>query len=724
MKKISLYILVLTINLLLFQCGFQYAGGSEVWGKVAEVNGEGVPGVSVKLYQSNGDDLNDTTTYKDSVISVVTTDLRGEYHFKDLNPGQYSISGFDAPSERVFLRRDIVYDSGNKVRLPDDTLETAGELLVIFNGADVDLDQIPGIISGTPYSGQITNDSLFIRGIVPGSYQCKVATHWAGGKFLPFATGVFQIQSGQRTVIVANLEATTAGQPPAPENLTIISMDTLNSTVVLRWDSVRVGDLIGYRIYRGTDINKMDPVKLDIRNTFDTVPMITDSIGISIVNYFQVVSVDSSIEEGKSTPLEIMVPSPMFLKTKISDTLVAPLSKLYIGDTALIVASFCNDGRSIDSIIWAIDKMDSVVRKISCIGADPTNHYIDTMKFVWDDSLAKTWYITAIDNSGASVTMVKRVTGSGMYPPDTWHIYPVKFPLGCLYSTAVSDGTMIYILGGARYKIDSGSNNDLVPIDAVDLFSPDSSVPFSSSTMKLSRYNHSSFLYNGKIFSIGGITKKATLSTIEIFDPVTKVADVIDTLPYARAGASASVVGTKVYIIGGRIINDTLNGVTGSVDVYDLNLLGKGQGAITHLGELLVPRANHSAVVHNDKIIVIGGLDTTSSYSLSSVESFDFETGISTSLPEMAQNRTNFSATLVDNKVFVFGGCYENRIFLNSVEVLDLGNKVGWEFVSPMNSARFGMVSMVHNGKIYLMGGRIVQGNNTVYDTTINVYYP
>jgi hypothetical protein len=730
MKQLFLLIFILTINLLLLRCGGDSpvvtTGGSEVWGKVVDDNDEGIPDVSVKLYSNSEEYQNDSAIYKkDSAISVVLTNQYGEYHFNDPNSGLYSIAGFDMPSGRVFLRRGIEYDSGKKVKLPDDTLKTAGELLVIFNGADKEeLDQIPGIISGTPYSGKINNDSLLIQGIVPGSYQCKAAVHWAGGRFLPVTTSFFQIQSGQRTVIIVNLEVNTAGKPPAPENLTIISMDTLNGTVVLKWDSVRVGDLIGYRIYRGTNTNAMDPVKLDIHNTFDTVPMVIDSTGKSIENYFQVVSVDSTIEEGKSTPIIVIAPSPQIIKTVISDTLVIPHGTIYIGDTVAIVVSFQNSGRLIDSIKWAVEKTDSVILGKSFGGV---HRCVDTMRFVWKDSTAKTWYITAFDNSGATITTVKRVTGTGMYAPDTWQIFPAKLPKARQFLTAVSDGMRIYAIGGVEEKYNYSSLKT-VPLtsNVIESFTSDSSLSFQTSKMYSQRCYHSSVFCDGKIFSFGGMTtERKNVSTIEMYDPVTGQSKIIDSLPYVRYGASMSVNDTKIVMVGGIIVRDMDTAVTGSIDLYDITKMGKGSEALSHYGELLIPRTNHSAVIRNEQVYIIGGVDSSTSNILDDVEMFDLSTGSQTIIQSMNEKRSHFSAVIVEDRIFAFGGLLDLSTYLNSVEVMDLKTPVGWEFVNQMNHAKSGMATVVYNGTVFMVGGNVVNQNGKIeLDSTINVYYP
>ncbi|MBN1600456.1 MAG: hypothetical protein JW915_02555 [Chitinispirillaceae bacterium] len=722
MKKISLYILVLSINLLLFQCGgdgpLVTTGGSEVWGKVTNVNGSGVSGVSVKLYQIFGEDLND------SAVEITTTDKNGIYRFKDPDAGLYVILGQDTRSGEVFLRRGIQYESG-KVEY-NDVLKTAGMLLVIFKGADVILDGVAGFIPGTPYFNFIENDSLLIAGMAQGRYVCKSALQTLD--FLPVVTDTFNIEPGMQTIIEVNLEKNPNADLPVPKNLTLEKIvDTLAGRAILKWDPVNVSDLKGYILYRGMHSDSITTNVATTTFAFDTISLVIDTTGIPVDNYFQVKAVDTlGNHSGGSNFITVPAPSPLIVKTVVSDTLIAPHGKLYIGDTVAIVVTVKNVGRLVDSIIWAVERPDSVVTKKAIGGV---HQYIDTMKFVWEDSLAKTWYITAIDNSGASVTMVERVTSSCMYLPDTWEVFPHGLVNAEQALTAVSDGIHIFIFGGfhdVRHPI-SGKIRQLAS-DSVKYFSPESFNGFHSAKMSSVRDNHSSVLYNGKIYSIGGRNASETFSTIEVFDCVTHQSTIVDTLPYVRYGASVSVSGTKFYISGGTVKMDSARPdeeyVTSSVDIFDVSLLDIGQNPLSHFANLLVPRYSHTTVICDNKLIVMGGFDTLTYSSISHVESIDLTSGMKSQLPQMKDKRCNFSAVAVSDNVYVFGG-YDQQKGLSSVEVLEIKKSSEWKYVCPMTKARYGMSAALHNGVVYLIGGISDDSDiNTNADSTITVYYP
>jgi hypothetical protein len=328
------------------------------------------------------------------------------------------------------------------------------------------------------------------------------------------------------------------------------------------------------------------------------------------------------------------------------------------------------------------------------------------------------------------VTVVKRVVGSGMYPPDTWQIFPTKLSTGRQFLTAVTDGIKIYTFGGYKEIADPRfiGRKKVIYSDQIESFSPDSNSSFFTAKMKTSRYYHSSIFYNGKIYSIGGLTASNNVSSIEMFDPVSQQSTIIGTLPYIRFGASVLVVGNEIIMIGGSIISDTVSMssyVTGSIDKIDISNIEQGKVKMHHVSDLLVPRSNHTSVLYSNEIFVMGGVDTSSSYSLSSVERFDPINISHVMLSELNAPRCHFSAVVVNEKLLVFGGYVNDTKCLNSVEMLDLKNPSGWEILNTMIKARYGMAAVGHSGKIFMMGGTVINNDgSTETDTTINIYYP
>jgi hypothetical protein len=724
MKQLFILLLILTINLLVQHCN----GGSEVWGKaevsgrVVDTNGNAVSGVTVKLYPNNGKLLEESSAF------VKPTNKNGEYSFGDVPSGSYVVQGIDSLSGSVveFLRRNVDHDtSKGRTDLKNDTLKFPGKLCVILKNAPGKFDGKTGYLPGTPYFSFANNDTLRLLNVACGKYICKFEQVEG---YAPVVSDSFPIVSDSQTTIKIDLKIDPDGPPPAPKNLISAGIiDTALGKVILKWDSVKVSDLKGYVVFGGIKKESLPKVHSTSGSTIDTVDMVVDTTGKEIVNYFQVFASDTLNDTSSgSNIISVTAPSPKVVKTQISKTIVSTHApKLFIGDTARIIVTLKNTGRIIDSVTWALGRSDSIVKIVRFKG-DTTHQCSDTMIMVWKDSSTKTLYISAYDNSGSKDSIVERIYGSGMYPPNTWLIYPARLPTPRWFLDLISDGVSIYSVGGYRTSLNlQNLQQKRTTYDLIEFFSPDLNSPFKSAKLKSARYNHSSFLYNKKIYSIGGTTG----NSLEMYDPVSQQSSIVGTLPYTRHGSTVSVVGDKCYLVGGTIA-DTLTPqegvVTGSIDFFIIPAVAQGKLEIGHKGDLMTPRSSHSAIMHDNKIVVLGGVDTSSAYTTADVEMFDLTSGLHEKLPELNKPRCHFSAVELSGQIYVFGGYVADNEYLDVVEKLDLSNPVSWTSVTtPMTKARYGMAAVVHNGKVFMMGGAVVNSNGSIEaDTTVNVYYP
>jgi N-acetylneuraminic acid mutarotase len=724
MKQLFLLLLVLSVNLLLWlmQCG-----GSEVWGlhgTAVDGSGNTVAGVTVKLYETNEKILADASS------SVTTTNKNGEYTFKDIPSGSYVVQGIDSKSGSVteFLHRGVEYDSENgNTDLKNDTLKHTGKLLVILKNADTGIfDGKTGYIPGTPYFSHVDKDTLEIRSVARGKYICKIEQV---DRYLPVVSDSFPISPDSQTIIAIDLAINPETPVPVPKNLISKGIiDTVLGKVVLKWDSVKVSDLKTYIVLRGIKEDSLQEIHATTR-TIDTVDLVVDTTGKVVTNYFQVKAKDNggNVSQG-DTPIPIDAPSPQVVKTQISKTIVSPHApKLFIGDTARIIVTLRNIGRIIESVTWALGKSDSIVKTVH-FNSDTTHQCSDTMIMVWKDSSTKTWYISAYDNSGSKVSIVEQINGLG-YQPDTWQIFQAPYPKSKQALTAVSDGKKIYLMGGCIGKRTTpGQPPILTGSDTITFFSPDSFDGYHYAKMSSERYYHSSIIYNGRIYSIGGGQKITKFSTIEMFDPVTNQSVTVDTLPYIRYSASVAVYKSSFIITGGifKPHPDSSNSIiTGLIDKYDVSLLAKGIEPLSTLGTMYNARKNHSTVVCGSKLIIIGGCDSTEQSILRDVESFDLETTEQVVLASMQTQRSLFAAVAISDKVYVFGGWGDYENSLKTVETYDMKNPSGWKFVSSMKNERYWMSATVLNNKIYLAGGITINSNgNTELDSTISIYNP
>ena len=106
----------------------------------------------------------------------------------------------------------------------------------------------------------------------------------------------------------------------------------------------------------------------------------------------------------------------------------------------------------------------------------------------------------------------------------------------------------------------------------------------------------------GKLFAVGGFNfRDRHLSSVECFDPSTRVWSNIAALSAARRCPAAAVLGDKLYAIGGM---DPHGQSLSSVECLDLSVPGSQW---TTVAPMTSPRCFMGAVVTGGKIYIAGG---------------------------------------------------------------------------------------------------------------------
>ena len=116
----------------------------------------------------------------------------------------------------------------------------------------------------------------------------------------------------------------------------------------------------------------------------------------------------------------------------------------------------------------------------------------------------------------------------------------------------------------------------------------------------------------GKLFAVGGYNPQdGDLSSVECFDPSTRVWSNIAALSTARYCLAVAVLGDKLYAIGGA---DSQYQPLSSVECLDLSV---PNSQWTTVAPMTTPRCGMGAVVTCGKIYIAGGDGS------SSIECFD-----------------------------------------------------------------------------------------------------
>ena len=125
--------------------------------------------------------------------------------------------------------------------------------------------------------------------------------------------------------------------------------------------------------------------------------------------------------------------------------------------------------------------------------------------------------------------------------------------------------------------------------------------------MSTPRFNHGLVSVQGKLFAVGGRNcQDRLLSSVECFDPSTRVWSNIAALSTARCSLAVAVLGDELYAIGGINLS--------SVECLDLSV---PNSQWTTVAPMTTPRCGMGAVVTGGKIYIAGG------HGSSSIECFD-----------------------------------------------------------------------------------------------------
>uniref|UniRef100_A0A8C1U1R2 Kelch-like family member 29 n=1 Tax=Cyprinus carpio TaxID=7962 RepID=A0A8C1U1R2_CYPCA len=162
------------------------------------------------------------------------------------------------------------------------------------------------------------------------------------------------------------------------------------------------------------------------------------------------------------------------------------------------------------------------------------------------------------------------------------------------------------------------------------------------SRMTVSRCRHNSLVYDGKLYTIGGLGVAGNLEHVERYDTITNQWETVSPLPKPVHSAAATVCGGKIYVFGG------------------VNEAGRSAGVL----QSYVPQTNTwsfiespmidnkyaPAVSLNGFIFILGG-----AYARATTI-YDPDKGNIKAGPNMNHSRQFCSAAILDGKIYATGG--------------------------------------------------------------------
>lgn len=233
-------------------------------------------------------------------------------------------------------------------------------------------------------------------------------------------------------------------------------------------------------------------------------------------------------------------------------------------------------------------------------------------------------------------------------------------------------------------------------------------------------------LSNGEVLVAGGSGNGVTLSSSELYNPVSKTFSATGSMSTPRGALTATLLPNgKVLIVGG-ISGQAGGGFLSSAELYD-----PSTRIFTITGTMNVARSGHSAtLLPNDKVLIVGG----GLSGQTSAELYDPATGIFTLTGGMNSFRVGHTATLLPNGKVLVAGCTGGD-GSNTAELYDPLTGI-FSPTGNMNAARgYHTATLLPDGKVLLAGGAQVVGGGSadpysflhgseLYDPSTGVFTP
>jgi WD40 repeat protein len=272
-------------------------------------------------------------------------------------------------------------------------------------------------------------------------------------------------------------------------------------------------------------------------------------------------------------------------------------------------------------------------------------------------------------------------------------------------ATRLPDGTVL-VAGGAVDNTGTGS------LSSAELYDPATGLWTATGSMGDARSWHTaSLLLNGTVLVAGGTGNAGVLSSAELYDPATGLWTPAASMGEARHFTYATLLPDgKVLVAGGGTIAD------GSVTLSSAEVYDPITGLWTATGSMATARQGaRPTLLVNGKVLVAGGWGGAASGSLSSAELYDPATGLWTPTGSTKAVRYRSTATLLpDGKVLVAGGeTGVGAAFDNSAELYDPATGA-WSTTVSMKTARAThTATLLSDSKVLVAGG--TGGSGTIF---------
>ncbi len=249
------------------------------------------------------------------------------------------------------------------------------------------------------------------------------------------------------------------------------------------------------------------------------------------------------------------------------------------------------------------------------------------------------------------MTLSESLRSVDVYDPaaDTWASAEAVPTDRSMAASAVLNGC-IYVIGGR--------NPEGGVLATVEKYDPAENTWTSCRDMPTRRWGHAAVPASGKIFAFGGITgvgdNRRTSDLVEVYDPQRDTWTMGPSMPAPRHSPSAGVVNTQVFLISGKSVAypqaSSSPAITDSVHRFD-----PATGSWTSVAPIPHPRVSSTAVVVDDLIYVMGGMDRDGGLP-TSVDVYDPATDEWSEGPSLEGGRSAQCGASVGGTAYLVGG--------------------------------------------------------------------
>uniref|UniRef100_A0A1A8GP30 Kelch-like 29 n=1 Tax=Nothobranchius korthausae TaxID=1143690 RepID=A0A1A8GP30_9TELE len=178
------------------------------------------------------------------------------------------------------------------------------------------------------------------------------------------------------------------------------------------------------------------------------------------------------------------------------------------------------------------------------------------------------------------------------------------------------------------------------------------------SRMTVSRCRHNSLVYDGKLYTLGGLGVSGNLDHVERYDTIINTWETVSPLPKPVHSAAATVCGGKIYVFGG------VNEAGRSAGVLQSYL--PQSNTWSFIESPMIDNKYAPAVSLNGLIFILGG-----AYARATTI-YDPDKGNIKAGPNMNHSRQFCSAAILDGKIYATGGIVSSEgPALNNMEMFD-----------------------------------------------------